>query len=64
MQLEETCFVANSAGLEGLAVQSYGNINMVGSVKFDNNMYRCPEGEYGLRRDKTDPVRAEYVFPW
>lgn len=56
--------MANTAGSEGLAITTFGNIATRGSVvAFERNAYRCREGEYGLDLDDTHAVREKRIHP-
>ena len=56
--LSHTNFTENMAAAEGLAIAAYGSLDLYGdknfdgsAIRFSNNSFFCPLGEYSYDRD-------------
>lgn len=60
LQLNNTAFVANTAGEEGPAVNSVPVLSLMefSNVSFENNVYHCPLGQYADTQSKEVSERS------
>lgn len=64
LHLFDTSFVANQAGIEGVAVRSVGFVKELSNVYFLDNAYVCPAGEYGyIVKNEASDTHKTYVNP-
>lgn len=51
LELNNTRFVANQAGVQGLAVNSLGELSFARNTSFERNARYCLPGEYGYDKN-------------
>lgn len=57
LSLTDTRFVANQAGVQGMAVESLGDLRNAANCNFESNSRNCPLGQYGYDEDLELVVR-------
>lgn len=66
--MANTSFVANQAGIEGVAVISIGLLEALSNVSFSENLFYCRAGSYGyvIKDDvrTTAMVRPKFGKSW
>lgn len=60
MEINDTLFFYNEATERGLAVYNFKLLGLLSNVTFENNILRCPAGEYSDKLDPNTVIRVNF----